>query len=52
MTELLRREIIIDLSNSNGDNIKVEKKDLIHYQAYEKVNKVIRQHLEKIEKKS
>ncbi|USP41293.1 P-loop NTPase fold protein [Acinetobacter sp. XS-4] len=50
MIERLHQEIIIDLSNSNGDHIQLGKKDLIHYQAYEKVEKIVGEHLKEIEK--
>lgn len=50
MIERLHQEIIIDLSNSNGDHIQLGKKELIHYQAYEKVEKIVGEHLKKIEK--
>ncbi|MFL4395323.1 P-loop NTPase fold protein [Acinetobacter pittii] len=50
MIERLHQEIIIDLSNSNGDHIQLGKKELIHYQAYEKVEKIVGDHLKKIEK--
>lgn len=52
MIERLHQEIIIDLSNSNGDHIQLDKKELIHYQAYEKVEKIVGAHLKKIEKHS
>lgn len=39
--------IIIDISNSNGDNISLEKENLIHHQAYDKIEKNIIAHLEK-----
>ncbi|WP_342371232.1 hypothetical protein [Acinetobacter sp. D009] len=50
MIERLHQEIIIDLSNSNGDHIQLGKKELIHYQAYGKVEKIVWEHLKKIEK--
>ncbi|GEM_PF-1027093 len=50
MIERLHQEIIIDLSNSNGDHIQLGKKELIHYQACEKVEKIVGEHLKKIEK--
>ncbi|MEH1067419.1 P-loop NTPase fold protein [Acinetobacter baumannii] len=50
MIERSHQEIIIDLSNSNGDHIQLGKKELIHYQAYEKVEKIVGEHLKEIEK--
>lgn len=50
MIEHSHQEIIINLSNSNGDHIQLGKKELIHYQAYEKVEKIVGEHLKKIEK--
>lgn len=50
MVERSHQEIIINLSNSNGDHIQLGKKELIHYQAYEKVEKIVGEHLKEIEK--
>lgn len=50
MIERSHQEIIIDLSNSNGDHIQLGKKELIHYQAYEKVETIVGEHLKEIEK--
>lgn len=52
MIERSHQEIIINLSNSNGDHIQLDKKELIHYQAYEKVETIVREHVKKIEKYS
>lgn len=52
MVERSHQEIIINLSNSNGDHIQLDKKELIHYQAYEKVATIVREHVKKIEKYS
>ncbi|MBP2604251.1 P-loop NTPase fold protein [Acinetobacter calcoaceticus] len=52
MIERSHQEIIIDLSSSHGDHIQLGKKELIHYQAYEKVETIVREHVKKIEKNS
>uniref|UniRef100_UPI00125F4183 P-loop NTPase fold protein n=1 Tax=Acinetobacter bereziniae TaxID=106648 RepID=UPI00125F4183 len=52
MLESTRPKIVIDLANSNGDNILIDKNNLIHHIAYEKVEKLIKEHIDTIRNES
>ncbi|WP_151960092.1 hypothetical protein [Acinetobacter bereziniae] len=51
MTKLYQNSITIDLSNSNGDSIYLEKGNLIHSYAYDRIKDIICSHLKKIKNK-
>lgn len=50
MTGFDKNAITIDLSTSSGDNIFLDKENLIHYKAYEKIQSYILSHLENSKK--